>query len=149
MKRSIFIVAILIFNNAYSQSTTNNKLVEVYGEKITNKLLQNNQNKQIYFDVILNNSFEVLENYSCKECTDIISLDQFEEILKENPSSKIIKEVDSEYFLSTEFNILRFSVKRDIKEFIYYRIGNSGYSLKLMPTSKITELYNSKLKKSN
>ena len=58
MKRSIFIVAILIFNNAYSQSTTNNKLVEVYGEKITNKLLQNNQNKQIYFDVILNNSFE-------------------------------------------------------------------------------------------
>jgi len=97
MKRSIFIVAILIFNNENSQSTTNNKLVEVYGEKITNKLLQNNQNKQIYFDVILNNSFEVLENYSCEECSDIFSLDQFEEILKENPSSKITKQVDSEY----------------------------------------------------
>lgn len=149
MKSSVCIIVILIFNNVFGQSSTSDKLIDIYGETMADKLLQNNQNKQVYFDVILNNSFEILENYSCKKCTDLISLDQFEEILKENPSSKIIKEVDLEYILSTEFNILRFSVKRDIKEFIYYRIGNSGYSLKLMPTSKITELYNSKLKKSN
>lgn len=147
MKSSVCIIVILIFNNVFGQSSTSDKLIDIYGETMADKLLQNNQNKQVYFDVILNNSFEILENYSCKKCTDLISLDQFETILQENPISKIVKETNLEYYLSLEFNILRFYIKRDIKEYVYYRIGNSGYSIKVMPTSKITELYNSKIKK--
>lgn len=147
MKSSFCIIVILIFNNVFGQSSTSDKLIDIYGETMADKLLQNNQNKQVYFDVILNNSFEILENYSCKKCTDLISLDQFETILQENPISKIVKETNLEYYLSLEFNILRFYIKRDIKEYVYYRIGNSGYSIKVMPTSKITELYNSKIKK--
>ena len=148
MKRSIVIIAILFFNNAFSQST-NDKLIDVYGEESTNKLLKKNPNKQVYFDIVLNNSFEILENHSCEECIDVIGLDEIEKIKIENPTSNLTKEINLEYFLSPQFNILRFAVKRDMKDFVYYRIGNSGYSLKLVSTWKITQLYNSKIKKSN
>jgi hypothetical protein len=147
MKNLFLSCFIFLFSHSfYSQSNNYKKLVEVYGEVSTDKILENNINKAIYYDVLLNSSFFIFKLDDTRGLEDIYGYDLYDQILYEQQNTKIKPlEKDISYFLSSEFNLLRFNLYRDIKNEVLYKIGDTGYVIKLISSSQLNQLYNSKI----
>ena len=147
MKNLYLSFFLLIFiNSVYSQTNNYEKLSEVYGITVANEIIEKNRNKVIYYDVLFNNSYVILKSDKANEFEDIYKYDLYDQILEEQPNSTILPlQNDLNYFLSHQFNLLRFQLYRDIKKEMIYKIGDTGYVIKLISTTHLNQLYNSKI----